>query len=99
MGWMVQRSNWGGDFLHAPRVAHGSTRLPKQQVLGYLQWGSGQGMALNTHPNLVPRLKKEWCCTYPPHLAIMVCCRVNLTFTILRRVKRFKSKNGPYWPS
>jgi hypothetical protein len=79
--------SWWGDFLHVSILAQGPTQPPKQQVPGYSQWGSGQGMALNTNPHLVPRLKKEWCCTYPPYVAIMACSGVNLTFTLFKESK------------
>jgi len=78
----------GRDFLHASRLAQEPTQPPKQQVPGYFQWGSGQGMVLNTCLHLVSRLKKEWCYTYPRRLAVMACSRVNLTFTFFKESKR-----------
>jgi hypothetical protein len=37
-----------------------SSLLPSGRDLVKAQTGSGQGMALTTHPHLAPKLEKEW---------------------------------------
>jgi hypothetical protein len=61
-------SNPGGgqDFLHLSRPALGPTLPFVQGVLGLFAGSK----ALNTHPHLEPRLKKEWSCTFTPPLGL-----------------------------
>ena len=51
-------SRWGRDFSHTSRLALGPTQPPIQWVPVLSRGQSGRGVALNTHPHLVPRLKK-----------------------------------------
>jgi len=53
------KSLWGRDFLHSSRLARGAH--PTSYTLGTRSFPGvkGRGMALTTHPHLVPRLKKE----------------------------------------
>jgi hypothetical protein len=59
-------SRWGRDFQHSSRPALGPTQPPVQWVPGQ----SGRGMALNTHLDLAPRLKKEYGYTSTPPLCL-----------------------------
>jgi hypothetical protein len=52
-------SRWGPDYLHPSRPALGPTQPPIQLVPSLSRGYGGQGVALTTHPNLAPRLKKE----------------------------------------
>ena len=61
-GSMIE-SPWGGgqDFPHSfpgPGAHPASCRMGTRSLTG-LGGGSGQGVALTTHPHLVPRLNKE----------------------------------------
>jgi len=49
---------WGRVFLHPSRPALGPTQPPVQWVLG-LSRGKAAGVALTTHPHIVPWLKEE----------------------------------------
>jgi hypothetical protein len=49
-----------------------------------LSWGQGgRGVALTTHTNLAPTLKKEKSYTSAPSWVIVACSRVNITFTFV----------------
>jgi hypothetical protein len=52
-------SRWRQGFPHPSRPALGPTRSPIQWVPGLSGRKSGRGVALTTHPNLAPRLRKE----------------------------------------
>ena len=49
----------GWEFPHLSRPALRHTQAPIQWVQGFFLGANGWGVALNTHPNLAPRLKKE----------------------------------------
>jgi len=61
MGWMFLGSNTGGgEIFHTLPDQHwGATQPPIQWVLDLSGGVNGWGMALTTHPQLAPRLKKE----------------------------------------
>jgi hypothetical protein len=59
-------SQWRRDFQHPFRPSLGPTRPPIQWVTGLFPKGKRSGLALTTHPQLAPRLKKEWSYTPPP---------------------------------
>ena len=52
-------TQWGRDFPHASRPALGPNQPPTQLVPGLSQGFSDGGMALTTHLQLAPRLKKR----------------------------------------
>jgi len=59
-------SQWGRDFPHLSRPALRPTQSPIQWVPGLSQGLSDWGVALNSHPHLAPRLKKEYSYTSTP---------------------------------
>jgi hypothetical protein len=54
-----KKSRWRRDFPHPSRAALGSTQPPIMGTESLSKESSGWGVALTTHPHLVPRLKKE----------------------------------------
>ena len=72
----------GRVFSHPSRPALGSTQPIVQCVTGLLASSkTAGGVALIIHPNIAPRLKKEYIyiLLLPPLRAFMACYRVNFT--------------------
>jgi hypothetical protein len=62
--------------MHLSLPASGPAQGPVQWVLKlFIQKWSSQGMALTTHPQLVPKFKKEWYVW-----TLTACYRVKFTF-------------------
>ena len=53
------KSRWGRDFPQPSRPALGPTNPPIHMAPGHSRGLSGRGVALTTHPQLAPRLKKK----------------------------------------
>ena len=59
-------SRWGRDFPHPSRPALEPMQPRTQCVSGPSRRQSGRGVALTTHPQLAPKLKKEKNTSTPP---------------------------------
>ena len=64
------RAGWSGDrdFPCPSRPAVGPTQPPIHWVPGLCRGKTGRGVALTTHPLIVPGLKKDQSCTSTPPL-------------------------------
>jgi hypothetical protein len=60
----------GLDFHCTTGLALGPTQPPIKWVPGLSRGLTGQGVGLNTHPHIVPRLSKEWRYTSTPLLSL-----------------------------
>jgi hypothetical protein len=61
MGWTVRGSNPGGGeiFSTRPDLPWGLPSFLYKRIPSLIPGGKAAGVALTTHPHLVPRLKKE----------------------------------------
>jgi hypothetical protein len=75
-------SRWRERFSAPVQTGPGAHPASYTMGTGSLSRGeSGRGVALTTHPHLVPRLKKESSYTSTPLWAFVACSRVIFTFT------------------
>ena len=64
-------SRWGKNFPHPFRPVLGPTQPPIQWLQGRFPGGKASGgVALNTHPQLAPRLKKDYSYASTPPLSL-----------------------------
>jgi hypothetical protein len=73
--------SWGGggqEFLHPSKQAYPASYTTDTGLSWGVKW---MGVALTTHPHLVPMFNKSRAIHLLPLRAFMPCSRVNLTFT------------------
>ena len=75
-------SRWGARFSASVQAGPGVHPASYKMGTGSFPGLKRPRVALNTHPHLVPRLKKEYSYTSTPLWAFVASSRVNFTFTL-----------------